>query len=244
MSLNVISTIQQLLPYFEPGDIIIDGGNSDFHDTQRRVEELKAKNILFVGMGVSGGEDGARYGPSLMPGGAAEAWPHLKNICQSICAKVGSEPCCDWVGDGGAGHFVKMVHNGIEYADMQTISETFHLLRSVLGLSLEQLAKVFTEWNKGELESFLIEITAQILTVNDTDGSPIVDKILDIAGQKGTGKWTVRETLDLGVPSTVITEAVLARFLSGLYDVRQAASKVFDAPTCPAVCCWLVIVAC
>eukprot|EP01098_Paradermamoeba_levis_P000075 TRINITY_DN1007_c0_g2_i1.p1 TRINITY_DN1007_c0_g2~~TRINITY_DN1007_c0_g2_i1.p1 ORF type:complete len:306 (+),score=105.51 TRINITY_DN1007_c0_g2_i1:136-1053(+) len=208
--------IHQLIPLLEPGDILIDGGNSNFVDTNRRAAELEKHGLHFIGCGVSGGEDGARYGPSLMPGGSTPAWPHVKNIFQSIAAKVGSEACCDWVGEGGAGHYVKMVHNGIEYGDMQLICEAYHLLKETLGLSPDEISKIFAKWNEGELSSFLIEITRDILAFKDTDGAPLVEKIRDAAGQKGTGKWTVINSLELNVPVTLIGEAVFARNLSGL----------------------------
>jgi len=223
--------INQLLPLLEPGDIIIDGGNSYFEDTVRRYEELKQKGILFVGSGVSGGEEGARHGPSLMPGGAPEAWPHIKAIFQSIAAKVDNGvPCCDWVGESGAGHFVKMVHNGIEYGDMQLICEAYQLLSQGLGLDNARIAEVFTEWNKGELDSYLIEITSKIFTFKDSDGSYLLDHILDAAGQKGTGKWTVVSALDNAAPITLIAEAVFARIISSLKDERVAASAVLAGP--------------
>jgi 6-phosphogluconate dehydrogenase len=219
------------LPHLEKGDIIIDGGNSHYPDTNRRTKDLAAKGILFIGTGVSGGEEGARFGPSIMPGGNAEAWPAVKEIFQSIAAKVeDGTPCCDWVGEDGAGHYVKMVHNGIEYGDMQLICEAYHLLEKGLGLSAQELHEVFDEWNKGELDSFLIEITSQIFTKLDDDGKPLVDKILDTAGQKGTGKWTGISALDLGTPVTLIGEAVFARCLSSFKDERVAASKVLSGP--------------
>ena len=223
--------INHLVPLLDKGDIIIDGGNSYFQDTERRFKALKEKGILFVGSGVSGGEEGARHGPSLMPGGAPEAWPHIKAIFQSIAAKVDNGvPCCDWVGEGGAGHFVKMVHNGIEYGDMQLIGEAYQMLAVGLGLDNEKLARVFTDWNKGELDSYLIEITSKIFTFKDEDGSYLLDHILDTAGQKGTGKWTVTSGLDEGMPITLIAEAVFARMISALKDERVAASKVLAAP--------------
>ncbi len=226
--------INLLVPLLEPGDIIIDGGNSYYPDTVRRYKELKEKGILFVGSGVSGGEEGARHGPSLMPGGAPEAWPHIKAIFQSIAAKVdGNVPCCDWVGESGAGHFVKMVHNGIEYGDMQLICEAYNLLHDGLGLDNAKLAEVFTEWNQGELDSYLIEITSKIFTFKDTDGSYLLDHILDAAGQKGTGKWTVDSGLELGAPVTLIAEAVFARMISSLKDERVAASAVLVGPENP-----------
>jgi 6-phosphogluconate dehydrogenase len=224
--------IDLLLPLLEKGDIIIDGGNSFYEDTVRRYNALKEKGILFVGSGVSGGEEGARHGPSLMPGGNAEAWPHIKAIFQSIAAKVDNGvPCCDWVGESGAGHFVKMVHNGIEYGDMQLISEAYNLLSTGLGQTNEQLAQTFTDWNKSELDSYLIEITSQIFKFKDTDGSYLVDKILDAAGQKGTGKWTVLSGLDHGAPVTLIAEAVFARLISSLKEERVMASSVLTGPS-------------
>uniref|UniRef100_A0A8C8S3T4 6-phosphogluconate dehydrogenase, decarboxylating n=1 Tax=Pelusios castaneus TaxID=367368 RepID=A0A8C8S3T4_9SAUR len=223
--------IKSLVPLLEAGDIIIDGGNSEYRDTTRRCKELQEKGILFVGSGVSGGEDGARYGPSLMPGGDKEAWPHIKKIFQSIAAKVKTgEPCCDWVGEEGAGHFVKMVHNGIEYGDMQLICEAYHLMKDVLGMEQDEMATVFGEWNKTELDSFLIEITANILKFRDSDGKHLLPKIKDSAGQKGTGKWTAISALEYGVPVTLIGEAVFARCLSSLKDERVQASKRLDGP--------------
>jgi 6-phosphogluconate dehydrogenase len=227
----VDQTIEHVLPYLEKGDILIDGGNSLYTDTNRRTKDLAAKGILFIGTGVSGGEEGARFGPSIMPGGNKEAWPHVKEILQAIAAKVeDGTPCCDWVGEDGAGHYVKMVHNGIEYGDMQLIGEAYHLLKEGLGLSADEFAEVFAEWNKGELDSFLIEITAEIFAKKDDDGKPMVDKILDAAGQKGTGKWTAISALDLGMPVTLIGESVFARCLSALKDERVAASKVLEGP--------------
>ena len=229
---TVDQMIDQLVPHLEKGDIIIDGGNSHYPDTNRRTKKLNEKGILFIGTGVSGGEEGARFGPSIMPGGNIEAWPHVKDIFQSIAAKVeDGTPCCDWVGENGAGHYVKMVHNGIEYGDMQLICEAYQLLKDGLGLSADELHEVFAEWNKGELDSFLIEITAEIFTKKDDDGKPLIDKILDTAGQKGTGKWTATSALDLGMPVTLIGEAVFARCLSALKDERVAASKVLCGPT-------------
>src|SRR6058998_1661718 len=191
--------IEQLIPHLEPGDIIIDGGNSLFEDTNRRTGYAESKGLLYIGTGVSGGEEGARHGPSIMPGGSPAAWPHLKAILQGIAAKVSDgAPCCDWVGENGAGHYVKMVHNGIEYGDMELICEAYHLMRVGLGMTADQMQPVFAEWNKGELDSYLIEITSHILAFKDTDGQPLVDKILDTAGQKGTGKWTVISSQDLG----------------------------------------------
>jgi len=227
----VDATIEQLLPHLEAGDIIIDGGNSLFTDTARRVKYVQSKGLLYVGTGVSGGEEGARNGPSIMPGGSAEAWPHVKDIFQSIAAKVeDGSPCCEWVGEGGAGHYVKMVHNGIEYGDMQLIGESYQLLKDYVGLDTDQMADVFADWNKGELDSYLIQITAEILAYKDTDGQPLVDKILDTAGQKGTGKWTVISSAELGQPVSLIAEAVYARCISALKDQRLAASKVLDGP--------------
>jgi 6-phosphogluconate dehydrogenase len=229
--LPVDATIEQLLPHLDQGDIIIDGGNSYYPDTIRRAKELEEEGILFIGTGVSGGEEGARFGPSIMPGGSVEAWPHVKEILQGIAAKVdGGTPCCDWVGTDGAGHFIKMVHNGIEYGDMQLISEAYHLLRDLLGLSYPEMQAVFSEWNQGVLDSYLIEITADILGYLDEDGSPLLEKILDSAGQKGTGRWTAINALDLGIPLTLIGEAVLARSLSALKDERTAASQVLSGP--------------
>ncbi|NLD02348.1 MAG: decarboxylating NADP(+)-dependent phosphogluconate dehydrogenase, partial [Clostridiales bacterium] len=216
--------IELLLPLLEQGDIIIDGGNSHFPDTARRVKYVESKGLRYIGTGVSGGEEGALKGPSMMPGGSPEAWPHVKTIFQSICAQVDGQPCCDWVGEGGAGHFVKMVHNGIEYGDMQLISESYLLMRDVLKMSPEEMAAIFSEWNRGELDSYLIEITAEILAAKDEDGSPLVDQILDTAGQKGTGKWTAIAALDEGIPLTMIAEAVFARSLSSDKDGRVKAS--------------------
>jgi len=227
----VDQTIDHVLPYLEKGDIIIDGGNSLYTDSNRRTKDLAAKGILFIGTGVSGGEEGARFGPSIMPGGNPAAWPHVKAIFQSIAAKVeDGTPCCDWVGEDGAGHYVKMVHNGIEYGDIQLICEAYQLLKDSLGLSADELAEIFTEWNKGELDSYLIEISAEIFAKKDDDGQPMVDKILDTAGQKGTGKWTAISALDLGMPLTLIGESVFARCLSALKDERVTASKVLDGP--------------
>lgn len=224
--------IDLLLPHLDKGDLIIDGGNSLFTDTTRRVESLKTKGILYIGAGISGGEEGARHGPSIMPGGNAEGWPLVKDIFQSIAAKADSgEPCCDWVGDAGAGHYVKMVHNGIEYGDMQLISEAYYLMKQALHYDADQLHEVFKQWDKGVLNSYLIEITAAIFAFKDTDGKPLVEKILDVAGQKGTGKWTVNNALDLGIPLTLISEAVFARFLSSLKDERALASKAFAQTT-------------
>jgi 6-phosphogluconate dehydrogenase len=234
---SVDETIDQLLPHLEAGDIIIDGGNSLFTDSNRRTKSLAEKGILFIGTGVSGGEEGARLGPSIMPGGNPAAWPHVKAIFQAIAAKVeDGTPCCDWVGEDGAGHYVKMVHNGIEYGDMQLICEAYDLLQRGLGLSADELHQVFTEWNQGELDSYLIEISSQIFAKKDEDGQAIVDKILDTAGQKGTGKWTVFSSLDLGQPVTLIGESVFARCLSALKEERVEAAKILEGPkTKPAV---------
>ena len=227
--------IDALVPHLEPGDVIIDGGNSNFLDTNRRTQTLTGKGIIFVGSGVSGGEEGARFGPSIMPGGNPAGWPLVKDIFQSIAAKVeDGTPCCDWVGENGAGHYVKMVHNGIEYGDMQLICEAYQLLQTGLGLNADELHDIFAEWNRGELDSFLIDITSQIFQKKDDDGLPVVDKILDAAGQKGTGKWTVNSALDLGTPVTLIGEAVFARCLSALKNERVAASKLLEAPKPPA----------
>jgi 6-phosphogluconate dehydrogenase len=223
--------IEQLLPVLEPGDIIIDGGNSLFEDTIRRAKYVESKGLLYIGTGVSGGEEGARHGPSIMPGGSPAAWPHVKPIFQAISAKVeDGTPCCDWVGEGGAGHYVKMVHNGIEYGDMQLIGEAYNLMKTGLGLAPEQMREIFGEWNKGELNSYLIEITRDILAFKDTDGQPLVDKILDTAGQKGTGKWTVVSSQDLGIPITLIAEAVYARCVSAMKEERVAAAKKLKGP--------------
>ncbi|MDP3582788.1 MAG: decarboxylating NADP(+)-dependent phosphogluconate dehydrogenase, partial [Ignavibacteria bacterium] len=224
--------IELLIPHLEKGDILIDGGNSHFPDTIRRTKYLEEKGLLFIGTGVSGGEEGALKGPSIMPGGSIAAWPHVKEIFQSISAKVADgTPCCDWVGENGAGHFVKMVHNGIEYGDMQLICETYQIMKDLLGMSADEMHEVFKEWNEGELESYLIEITRDILAFKDADGAPLVDKILDTAGQKGTGKWTVVASLDTGTPLTLIGEAVYARALSALKNDRVEASKVLSGPT-------------
>lgn len=228
----VDSFIDMLIPHLEPGDIIIDGGNSNYHDTIRRTEYVESKGLLYIGTGVSGGEEGARHGPSLMPGGSPAAWPHVKAIFQAVAAKVDDGvPCCDWVGENGAGHFVKMVHNGIEYGDMQLISESYFLMKHALGMSADEMHRVFAEWNEGKLDSYLIEITRDIMGFKDEDGEPLVEKILDTAGQKGTGKWTAMSALDMGIPLTLIAEAVLARFLSALKEERVAASKVLSGPT-------------
>jgi 6-phosphogluconate dehydrogenase len=220
--------IEQLLGVLEPGDIIIDGGNSLFQDTIRRSQFVESKGLLYVGTGVSGGEEGARRGPSIMPGGSPAAWEHVKPIFQAIAAKVADgTPCCDWVGEGGAGHYVKMTHNGIEYGDMQLICEAYHIMKDGLGMTPDEMHEVFKEWNEGELKSYLIEITRDILAKKDEDGTPIVDKILDTAGQKGTGKWTVISSQDMGIPITLIAEAVYSRCVSALKDQRVEASKIF-----------------
>src|SRR6266436_8241960 len=223
--------IQQLLPRLEPGDIIIDGGNSLFEDTNRRQKLVESKGLLYVGTGVSGGEEGARHGPSIMPGGSPAAWPHVKDIFQSISAKVGDgAPCCDWVGEGGAGHYVKMVHNGIEYGDMQLTCEAYNIMKHGLGMSADEMHTVLAEWNTGELDSYLIEISRDILAKKDEDGAPLVDKILDTAGQKGTGKWTVISSADMGIPITLMAEAVYARCVSALKDERVKAAKKLKGP--------------
>jgi len=231
----VDAVIEQLKPLLEEGDIIIDGGNSDFNDTNRRSQDLPAAGLQFIGTGVSGGEEGALKGPSIMPGGNKDAWPHVKDILQSISAKVGPNgdiPCCDWVGEDGAGHYVKMVHNGIEYGDMQLICEAYFILKHALGLTNQELFEVFREWNEGELESYLIEITRDIFSVKDPEtGGDLVDMILDTAKQKGTGKWMSQHALDLGVPTTLITEAVYARCLSAQKDARVRAAEVLEGPT-------------
>jgi len=228
----VDGVIEELKTLLEPGDIIIDGGNSDFVDTNRRSKDLREAGFQFIGTGVSGGEEGALKGPSIMPGGHKEAWPHVKDILQSISAKVDNDvPCCDWVGEDGAGHYVKMVHNGIEYGDMQLICEAYFMLKHMLGLTNDELYQVFKEWNDTELDSYLIEITRDIFTVKDKEtGNDLVDMILDTAKQKGTGKWMGQHALDLGVPTTLITEAVYARCLSGQKDARVRASEVLDGP--------------
>jgi 6-phosphogluconate dehydrogenase len=222
--------INELIPHLDAGDIIIDGGNSLFTDTERRVRLTSDAGLRYIGTGISGGEEGARHGPSIMPGGTPEAWPHVKDIFQAIAAKTPEgEPCCDWVGEGGAGHYVKMVHNGIEYGDMQIIAESYQLLQSLAGENTEEMAQTFAEWNKSELDSYLIGITADILAYQE-DGEPLVDKIQDTAGQKGTGKWTVMNAAELGQPVTLISEALFARFVSALKQERLAASKVLIGP--------------
>jgi len=225
--------IELLLPHLEAGDLIIDGGNSHFPDTIRRTKYLESKGLLYVGTGVSGGEEGARFGPSMMPGGSVQAWPLVKDIFQAICARTpDGAPCCDWMGEDGAGHYVKMVHNGIEYGDMQLICEAYQLLKEGLGMSNQEMHDVFAEWNKGELDSYLIEISRDILAYKDEKGEYVVDQILDTAGQKGTGKWTSVNSLDLGMPLTLIGEAVYARCLSAMKDDRVAASQILSGPKC------------
>lgn len=228
--------IDGLLPYLDEGDILIDGGNSHFKDTQRRWQTLQEKGIRYLGMGISGGEEGARHGPSIMPGGDPEAWPHVRDMFQRIAAKADDgEPCCRWVGEGGAGHYVKMIHNGIEYGDMQLIAEAWQLMRDALGMSSVEIADTFAAWNDGVLGSYLIEITADILRVTEPDGSLRVDHILDSAGQKGTGRWTAIDSLETGVPLTLVTEAVYARTLSSLKDERVALNKILGGLHPPAV---------
>ncbi len=225
----VDEVIGELLPYLETGDVIIDGGNSDFHDTQRRVEELEKQGIWFIGTGISGGEIGALTGPSIMPGGSVEAWPLVKDLLQSIAAHLDDgTPCCQWMGKGGAGHYVKMVHNGIEYGDMQLIAESCSILKRYFGFENAKIAEVFSDWDKGELNSYLIGITAEIFRFKEKDGGYLLDHILDVAGQKGTGKWTGIAALEESDPLTLITEAVHARFLSALYDERQKASRIYE----------------
>ena len=223
--------IDQLRPHLEEGDIIIDGGNSLFTDSARRTADLAEEGLRFVGMGVSGGEEGARRGPSLMPGGNPEAWQEIKEILQAIAARTPDGlPCCEWIGEGGAGHYVKMIHNGIEYGDMQVIAESYHLMRELLGMEVADIQRAFDDWNSTELESYLIEITADLLGKKDDDGEPLIDKILDSAGQKGTGKWTAVNALEHGFPLTLITEAVAARFLSSMKDERVRAARVLGGP--------------
>ncbi|AKJ63917.1 decarboxylating NADP(+)-dependent phosphogluconate dehydrogenase [Kiritimatiella glycovorans] len=227
----VDALIEKLMPHLEEGDIIIDGGNSHFPDTIRRTETVESRGLLYIGTGVSGGEEGALKGPSIMPGGSPAAWEHVRPIFQKIAAQTADgEPCCDWVGEGGAGHFVKMVHNGIEYGDMQMICETYQMMKAGLGMSNEEMHEVFGQWNQGELDSYLIEITRDILGYKTEDGEAVIDSILDTAGQKGTGKWTAQAALDLGQPLTLIGEAVFARCLSALKDERVAASKELSGP--------------
>lgn len=228
----VDAVISDVKPFLEKGDILIDGGNSHFPDTERRNRELQSDGILYIGTGVSGGEEGALWGPSIMPGGNPEAWQHVKPIFQAIAAKVADgTPCCEWVGDGGAGHFVKMVHNGIEYGDMQMICEAYFLMEQLLGLTTDEMHHIFAEWNRGELNSYLIEITSNIMTKKDAEtGKPMIHVILDTAGQKGTGKWTSQVALDLGIPAQTIAEAVFARTISAIKEERVAASKQLNGP--------------
>ena len=223
--------IEQLIPHLDKGDIIIDGGNSLFDDTNRRQKYVESKGLLYIGTGVSGGEEGARNGPSIMPGGSKAAWPYVKDIFQAVSAKVENNvPCCDWVGEMGAGHYVKMVHNGIEYGDMQLICEAYNIMKTGLGMSADEMHEVFTEWNKGDLDSYLIEISRDILAAKDEDGSALVDKILDTAGQKGTGKWTVINSQDLGIPITLMAEAVYSRCVSALKEERVKAARKLKGP--------------
>ena len=229
---TVVDTfIDKLTPYLDKGDIIIDGGNSLYLDTERRTSALAEQGILYIGTGISGGEEGARKGPSIMPGGNPEAWPHVKEIFQSVAAHIGEEPCCEWVGNGGAGHYVKMVHNGIEYGDMQLICEAYDFMHRGLGMNEEEMQAVFKDWNTGVLDSYLIEISANILGFKDEDGMPLTEKILDTAGQKGTGKWTGINALEQGIPLTLIGEAVFARCLSAMKDERVQAAGVLSGPT-------------
>jgi 6-phosphogluconate dehydrogenase len=227
----VDSVIGLLAPLLDPGDVVIDGGNSHFEDTARRVETLEAQGLLFVGAGISGGEEGARHGPSIMPGGSEAAWPLVKDMLQAIAAKVADgTPCCDWIGPGGSGHYVKMVHNGIEYGDIQLLAEAYHVMRDGLVMTSDEMADIFTEWDRGRLDSYLVEITARILRLRQ-EGKPVLDQILDAAQQKGTGRWTVESGLSLGVPVTLVAEAVFARAVSSLKDTRVAASQVLRGPT-------------
>jgi 6-phosphogluconate dehydrogenase len=227
----VDAVIDQLLPHLEDGDILIDGGNSRYTDTNRRTEYVESRGKRYIGTGVSGGEEGALIGPSIMPGGSPTAWESVRPIFQAIAAKVDDgTPCCDWVGQNGAGHFVKMVHNGIEYGDIQLICEAYHIMKDLLGMSADEMHEVFKSWNEGELESYLVEITRDILAYKDSDGAPLVEKILDTAGQKGTGKWTGIAALELGVPLTLIGEAVFARCLSAIKDERERASRILHGP--------------
>src|SRR5204862_5913227 len=222
---------EQIIPHLEPGDIVIDGGNSLFEDTNRRAKYVESKGLLYIGTGVSGGEGGARHGPSIMPGGSPAAWPAVNPIFQGIAAKVSDgAPCCDWVGEQGAGHYVKMVHNGIEYGDMQLICEAYNIMKNGLGMSADEMHEVLKEWNKGDLDSYLIEISRDILAKKDDDGTPLVDKILDTAGQKGTGKWTVINSQDLGIPITLMAEAVYSRCVSALKEERVKASRKLKGP--------------
>ncbi len=227
----VDALIEQLVLHLESEDIVIDGGNAHFPDTVRRAHALEDRGLLFVGAGISGGEDGARHGPSIMPGGSAAAWPHVKDLLQDIAAKVADgTPCCDWVGPDGAGHYVKMVHNGIEYGDMQVIAEAYHLLHAGLGMGHEEMARTFRSWGKGKLDSFLVDITADILARRDEDGEPLLEKVLDAAGQKGTGKWTAISAFELGMPVTLVAEAVHARVVSAFHQQRAAAAALLNGP--------------
>lgn len=227
----VDSLIEQLLPHLEPGDILIDGGNSLFTDTMRRHDTLTKQGILYLGVGISGGEEGARYGPSMMPGGNPKAWPEVKEMFQAISAKADTgEPCCDWVGEGGAGHYVKMVHNGIEYGDMQLICESYDLMKQGMKLHTKEIGQAFASWNRTELDSYLIEITSHIFQAVDEKGQPLVEQVLDVAGQKGTGKWTVQDALQQAIPLTLIAQAVFARFLSACKDERVEASRELSGP--------------
>ncbi|NNF70402.1 MAG: decarboxylating NADP(+)-dependent phosphogluconate dehydrogenase, partial [Acidimicrobiia bacterium] len=226
----VDATIDSLIPLLDEGDIIIDGGNSLYTDTIARTKRVEAAGLRFIGTGVSGGEEGARRGPSIMPGGSEEAWPFVKDIFQSIAASVDEVPCCDWVGADGAGHYVKMVHNGIEYGDMQVIAEAYDIMHRGLGMTHEEMHEVFAEWDRGKLDSYLIEITTDIMAFRDEDGSPLLEKILDAAGQKGTGKWTVISSMELGQPMTLVAEAVYGRIVSALKDQRVSASEVLGGP--------------
>jgi len=223
--------IDALIPLLERGDIVVDGGNSRFTDSERRTAQLAEFGVRFIGMGVSGGEDGARYGPSIMPGGNIAAWPVVETIFRSIAADADGEPCCEWVGPGGAGHYVKMVHNGIEYGDMQVIAEAYDVMRRGLGLTPAEMHPIFARWNQGRLDSFLIDITRDIMGAIDTDGTPLLDRVLDAAGQKGTGKWTVVASMDQAMPTTLVSEAVYARIVSALVDERTAAAQVLTGPT-------------
>ena len=233
----VDDTIDQLIPLLSPGDIIIDGGNSHFSDTARRVEKVEQAGLLYIGAGISGGEEGALKGPSIMPGGSEKAWPHVKPMFQAIAAHVqDGSPCCEWVGSGGAGHFVKMVHNGIEYGDIQLICEAYQLMRDGMGMSAQEMHEIFAEYNTGDLDSYLIEITRDILAFKDEDSLPLIDKILDTAGQKGTGKWTGIAALDEGVPLTLIGEAVFSRCLSAMKDERIQASRILQGPNLTLHC--------
>ncbi len=223
--------INKLVPHLEPDDIIIDGGNSHFSDTIRRTQYLEKKGLRFIGTGISGGEEGARYGPSIMPGGSTSAWPVVKDIFQNIAAKVNGTPCCEWIGPNGAGHFVKTIHNGIEYAVMQAISETYHIMHDLLDMTADEMSNVFNDWNQDKLQSYLIEITRDILKVKDEDGTPLVEKILDTAGQKGTGKWTAQSALDLGTPGALLATAVFQRYISARKETRVTASEMFSEQT-------------